>query len=558
MDYDHKDRGEYSLGEPAAALYGRLKTKRDAVLSTAREMATITIPSLFPPEGYQSGDQIGENNQSVGAQCINTLASKLMYVAFPPNRPAMRFELEEYKLKKENDGLSEDDKQVLLSKLNVALASLEVTHKRRMEATRVRMAYVTYMKQLEAGGNAAWEHEKIGDPVVHRMDTYVVKRNKRGEQLFVILEETLLLEDLPKEFADRMREERKIDFEGKAPWECEITTHRVCKTVGSKDAPRYIEWSEYEGEIIPGSKEDQDDLPQIYAGWLIPQYGEDWGRSYAEEYRGDHYIVENGYAALQDGMAAAAWTLFGVKPGGSTKLADLIKARNLKWVTGDLVNDVTVLRVDKGSDFAFVDNTTAKAERRLARAYLMVSSVQRDAERVTAEEWVQLTGELDEAMGGLHSVIAQTIQRHVVMKFLALHKKEEPDLPDFEKIAGADVVRTEIVTGVDALSRSHEGASLRRLRRALVEDLGPEGAARVMSDIEYARRLAASEGVQTAGLILEDKDIQANDQSKLQTGIAAQAAPGVIEKVAGTMAEGGKEALLQQQAQQNGVMPNGN
>lgn len=550
MNYEHSQKEErYSLGEPAADLYDRLKADRNGVLATAREMATITIPSLFPPEGYKPGDKLGENNQSVGASCINTLASKLMYMGFPPNRPALRYELEAYKLKREKDDLSPDEKQAMLSKLEAALAALEVTHKRRMEATRIRMAYVSFAKQLLGGGNAAWEHAEIGDPVVHRMETYVVKRNKRGEQQFVILEEHLLLEDLPEDFATRMRKEYPMDFDGKRDWECEIVTHRVCKTDGKK----YLEWSEFKGEIIPDSK-DEDDLPQIYAAWLIPNYGEDWGRSYAEEYRGDHYIVENGYAALQDGMAAAAWTLFGVKPGSTTKLSDLIKARNLKWISGDLENDVTVLRTDKGQDFAFVDTTTAKAERRLARAYLMLTSVQRDAERVTAEEWIQLSGEIDEAMGGLHSVIAQTIQRHVVMKFLALHRKEEPDIPKLPE----EAVRVEVVTGVDALSRSHEGASLRRLRQALVEDLGPEGTSRIMNDIEYARRLAASEGIQTEGLLRQDEEIQSNDQTQMQQSIAAQAAPGVIENVAGTVAEGGKEALLlQQQQAQQGVIPNG-
>lgn len=532
----------YWLGDRADSIYNKLKTKRQPVLDTARELATITLPHVFPPEGFNEGDTIGTNNQSVGADCVNTLASKLMYLMLPPSRAPIEFMLREYKLRQSNDPAASDP--ALISKLNVALANLEMIHKRRLDATTMRMMLVLLADHLLLGGNVCWEHTSLDYPVVHPMSTYVVKRDKDGRQRFVILEEKANVEDLPEELRAKAKQKHKDDWKDKMPWEQDVCVHKVC--LRDKDNPsHHYTWQEWEGELIPETELTIDrDVPNLYAAWLIPSPGKDWGRSYCEQYRGDLYCVENCYSAIQDMGAAAALTLLFVRPGGTTNLRTVSGAANLKWLPGDAA-DITAFRLDKGQDAQFLMSLSERTERRLAKAFLTMTAFQRQGERVTAEEWRQIASEIDEAMGGLYSVLAQTTQRHLMTRAIELHREEDKSLPN---VTNNDAIELAVVTGADALGRSHETEET----MAAIKDVGMAmpNAIRRLSEDEVWRRRFSGAGVDTEGLLMPPEQVNQQDQSQQQQGVMAAAAPGVAQEAAKAAFGGMKDMALQQQAQQ--------
>jgi hypothetical protein len=93
-------------------------------------------------------------------------------------------------------------------------------------------------------------------------------------------------------------------------------------------------------------------------------------------------------------------------------------------------------------------------EKRLARNFLLLSAVTRNAERVTAEE-VRLTAlELETALGGVYSSLSAQIQAPIANWLL-----DEIDMT----IDGTDF-QVEVLTGLDALSRNGD---LENLRMAL-------------------------------------------------------------------------------------------
>lgn len=193
---DDTDDNKYSLGKDVKAedVYNRLTTKRQAVVDMGRLMAELTVPSVFPPDGYQTGDDIPGNNQSIGAQCLNTLASALMFMAFPPNQPIMRLKALEYMVQEEVDKDPE-----LWERITTALSRLELTHRERLQTTPIETAYVEYIKILLVGGNALWKHLRLATPTAHRPTCYVVKRDKAGEQLLVIHKETVNLQGMDQD-----------------------------------------------------------------------------------------------------------------------------------------------------------------------------------------------------------------------------------------------------------------------------------------------------------------------------------------------------------------------
>ena len=73
-------------------------------------------------------------------------------------------------------------------------------------------------------------------------------------------------------------------------------------------------------------------------------------------------------------------------------------------------NDVSVLQVNKFADFRIAYDTMNRIETRLQLAFLLNSSIQRNAERVTASEIRFMAEDLEQALGGIYSILSQEFQ----------------------------------------------------------------------------------------------------------------------------------------------------
>src|ERR1044071_3569701 len=124
--------------------------------------------------------------------------------------------------------------------------------------------------------------------------------------------------------------------EKKGQHEDSIDIYTVCqRSPDGMGGTWWYTWEEYEGTVISGTRsKDPFDAPPLYAAWLIPVYGDDWGRSYIDEYYGDILALENLSKALMDSAAIASWILFLVSPESATRLKDLQDAPNMAWRAG--------------------------------------------------------------------------------------------------------------------------------------------------------------------------------------------------------------------------------
>jgi hypothetical protein len=505
-------QGQYTLSAPAADLYAHLSKYRQQVIDKGREMASITIPSVMPPDGYRTGQNISEENQSVGALCVNTLASKLQYMGLPPDRPLVRFQPVDSRLKQQllaNPSIA--------TMIQVALAKLELTHRERFEVTNMRAAYMGILKLLLVGGNGLWEHMRLDFPVFHTPLNYVVRRNPRGEQLLVILKRKMDMMDLDPDIKAmvyaKTPELAKVTS-GKEEYETLIDIYCICKRVPDgtkKDAYLWEYWEEYEGERITGSEFESDyETPPLYAAWMIPVYGQNWGRGYCEEYQGDLYKVEGLEAAMNDGSALASLVLLFLKAGARTSIKQVKAAPNLAVLPGE-ASDLSAFQLNKGPDFQFVNTNLETAIKRLGRAFLLVSSVQRKGERVTAEEIRDMTDEIEEATGGLYTEVAQSLQRHVVRRAVALHNEEDKGLTKLPP----GIFRVAVVTGVEAMGRTIEAQNLERAI-GQTQQLFPEKARYYIKPGDAIRRIFSGESINQDGLIASDEEAQAAEQGEQQ------------------------------------------
>ena len=244
------------------------------------------------------------------------------------------------------------------------------------------------------------------------MSSFVVKRAPDGELLEVILEESVSPRALPEGIEG-------IDYTGEEDLKLYTKIYRL-------NTDSYQVYQEVEGHIVPGSdgKYKKDLMPWL-ALRMVHLDGEDYGRSFVEEYLGDLKSLEGLMEALVSSAAASAKLVFMVRPNASVRRTDLANSNNGDVILGD-PNDVSVLQTEKYPDMRVVLDTVQRIEERLAFAFLLNTAIQRNAERVTAEEIRFMAQELESALGGVYSVLSQEMQLplvNILMKRMSATKK---------------------------------------------------------------------------------------------------------------------------------------
>lgn len=506
-----------------AGRYTQLEATRHSFLERARKASELTIPTLVPPAGAGNHTTYPTPYQAIGARGVNNLASKLMMALLPPNEPFFRLTIDDIDI----DGFAETD--AARGEVEHALAAIERNMMSEVETSAVRVPVFEALKHLVVSGNVLMYLPKKGGVRVFRLDRYVIQRDPMGE----------ILEIITKETVDPVTLDEKtlaaIANSGQEITSNNVDLYTCVKRIGNK----YVVWQEISDTEIPDSRGTypQDKLPYLPLR-LIRVDGESYGRGFVEEYYGDLKSLEELTKAIVEGSAASAKVLFLVRPNGTTKPRAIAESPNGAIISGD-ANDVSVLQVQKHADLRVAQETVASITERLAYAFLLNSAVQRNAERVTAEEIRYMAQELETAMGGVYSILSQEFQLPLV-QILLNRMMAEGKLPKLPK----DTLKPQIITGVEALGR---GQDLNKLAIFLqyLQPLGAEVIQQELNLSDYMDRLAASLGIDTNGLVKTPEQRQA-EQAQQQQAQMQQMMQGMAERAAPQIAQG----VMEQQ--QNG------
>jgi hypothetical protein len=494
--------------------YDKLSADRLPYLSRAYECAELTIPALFPREGTTSSTEFYTPFQGVGAEGVNNLAAKQMLALFPPGGVFFRLTMSDF-TRKELAAKAGEDAEQAQAEFEEALGQMERAVMTQMEQRGVRMPLFESFQQLAVAGNALLHKLPNGAIKLHRLSNYVVRRDSSGNVLEIVAVECLDRDALPKRALDIVEAHGEYDEE---KTDVELYT-RVWRDNG-----KWRVVQEVCDHAIPGTAGTYplDKLP-----WLALRFkavaGEDYGRGFVEERLGDLRSLESLTQSLVEGTAIAAKVLFGVNENGVTSKKAVAESANGAVIDGDLAKDVTTLQVGKQADFATAHSVSQVIQKRLERAFLLLSGVQRDAERVTAEEIRAVVAELETTLGGFYSTFAQELQYPLVACYLSAMAKagELPHLPK-------GTVSPQIVTGLDGLGRSSDLAKLDALIDRLVKAIGPEGVAKRLSVDVLVKLYGAALGGDYKGLVKSDAAIQEEDQAAQQAEMGKAAiGPGI-------------------------------
>lgn len=501
-------------------LYKKLESPRQLFLDRARAAAKLTLPMLIPEEGTSSATKFVTPWQSIGARGVNNIASKLLLALFPPNSPFFRARIDDEEL----TALAEAEPDAKLA-IEEAMSKLEQLVQRETELQAIRPSLNEALKHLIVAGNILLYLPPAGGITVYPISRYVVRRDYSGTVLEIITQEFVAPETLPPELQNMTAGSARSGTEDKTVG---IYTH--ARLVSN----RIVTHQEIGGQVVPGSEGiyPVDESPYI-ALRLNKIDGEDYGRGFIEEYYGDLKTLEALTKAIAEGSAAAAKVLFLIRPGGVTKAKTLQDAPNGSIRTGD-ADDVTTLQSNKVNDLRVASEFAGRVEQRLATAFLMHSSIQRNAERVTAEEIRFMAQEIESGLGGTYSILSQELQLPYVRREIARMTKagKLPQLPSGKLVP-------QITTGLEALGRGNDLQKLDLFLGKIVQ-IGPDLILPRLNVDDLIKRTATAVGIDPSGLVKTEEEVQAEQQQQMMMQMAQQAAPGLIQETAGAIRDQGK------------------
>ena len=514
-----EEKNDYERQETAQALYEKLTTDRHNFLTRARDCSKYTIPTLIPPDGNSSGTKYYTPYQGIGARGVNNLASKLLLALLPPNSPFFRLQIDDFTLEQMTQ------QEGMRASVEEGLNKIERSVQSEIESGAIRVSGFEAMKHLLVGGNALLYLPDEGGMRVFPLEKYVVRRDPMGNVLDIVVKESIAKAALPKDIREVLPYEgtEKVTPQGSTK-DVDLYTH-VCLHDG-----KWKVYQEIKGQVVPKS---EGTYPKDKSPWIPVRFtkvdGENYGRSYVEEYLGDVKSLEGLSQSIVEGSAAAAKVLFMVNPNGTTSQQSIAEAANGAIIEGN-DQDVTVLQLNKFNDFRVALETATKIEERLSFAFLLNSSVQRNGERVTAEEIRYMANELEAALGGIYSILSQEMQLPMVNRimFSMERKKKMPVLPK-------GTVKPVIVTGIEALGRGNDMNKLQAFFQAasLMANLPPE-----INREDALKRLGTSLGIDMKGLVKSAEQMQAEQEQAQQMAMMQQAMPNLINQGGNLMKQG--------------------
>lgn len=517
----------------AGARHKRLVTDRQPFLDRARELSKLTIAYLFPEDGQTGATSLEVPWNSLPAYCVANLGSKLIFSIFPPNTAPMKLSPDQKALEDMRQVQDPQQRADLLSGMMKGLSRVETEFVEAFEQDGDRAKLTVAAMKMIVGGTHGFKFEDDGQVRSLPLENFCCVRDKAGNLIEFTLEDWLAWETVDQPVRDEIERRGYSPTEAFNPMETpeSIPVYTWGRLITKPGYPKPV-WEIYQ-EVwtfeVEGSRYCRypEAMPYLFCPWLLIP-GENYGRSYVEMYEADIQTVEGNTQTITQGAAALAKIIGLVKPGGYTDKKALAKAENGDFITGR-EEDVYYLRADKGGDLQVTDAVTEKAEQRLARAFLLNSSIQRAGERVTAEEIRFVAQELQDALGGVYSQQAVTFQTPFVrMKLQGLQKaKRVTRLPK-------GTTKLTLTGGVAALSRNTEMNALSEwaaFMQTILGDnwqqvLGPNAAR------EMAKRAATALHINQDGLIpSEEEAAQMDQQNQMQQMLANPAAIEGIKQV---------------------------
>jgi hypothetical protein len=471
----------------AEECWSKLEADREPVLDRSERFASLTVPKLLLPTGFQlSTTDMTNDYQSLGAQALNHVTNKLMLAMFSPARPFFKVQLGEKTVKDlEANGL---DEMQLVS----GLAAMERKASQQIDLLAQRPKLYQICRHLVGLGNvlAYFGKEMIR---VFSLRHFCVKRNTDGSVHTLIVKEKVKYDELDTKIKEHMATIGRREAD-----DHECSHYRLLTRTPGGDMvlAQFIDTVRLPKEF--DGKWPEADCPWKVLVWDLADEA-DYATGLVEEYSADLETLSILAEAVVDGAIVGTEVRYGIRPASNLTADDANKSENGDFLPAS-PDDIGTILADNSKAITVADSVMQRYERRIGTAFLMNSAVTRDAERVTAEEIRITAQELETAYGGVYSALAPQLQKPVAEWGLARAGTD---------IKGADV-KVMVITGLEALSRNGELDNLRLALGdlAMLTTVPPELQARLKWN-NLVTYVGAGRGTPLADFVMNDEEFQA-------------------------------------------------
>ena len=471
----------------AKSRYDKLSSTRSGYLDTAVKCSELTLPYLIRQD-ESPGDKkrLVSPWQSVGSKAVVTLAAKLMLALLPPQTTFFKLQIRDEKIGTEIP-------VEIRSELDLSFAKMERMIMDFINASSDRVVVHQALKHLIVGGNSLIYMGKDG--LKHYpLNRYVVNRDGNGNICEIVTKERV-----NKNLLDVELPEAPMGGKGSNEEDVEVYTYVYL----DKQSGRWVWHQEAYDQVISGSRST---APKNASPWLVLRFnsvdGEDYGRGRVEEFFGDLKSLEALSQAMVEGSAAMAKVVFLVSPSSTTKPASLANAGTGAIIQGRPDDVAVVTTGGKTGDFATAQQMASTLEQRISDAFLILNI--RQSERTTAEEVRMTQMELEQQLGGIFSLLTVEFLVPYLNRIMLVLQRNNT-LPKIDK----NLVRPQIVAGVNALGRGQDRESLTTFITTIAQTLGPEALMQHVDASEAIKRLAAAQGIDYLNLIKSAETMEA-------------------------------------------------
>jgi hypothetical protein len=387
--------------------YKKLESKRNDYIKRAEDAAEVTIPQLYTGNYDTATESISYATpyQSLGARGVNNLANKIILTLFPPATAFFKMGISPLTLKEMRKGEGE---------INQALQVLERSIVNEMEISQLRATLVDVIKQGIVGGSAILHVPSDENPKAISLENFVIKRSKSKKILELIIKDCVVYSELDKQAQEQVSQSMEFtDAHRDSSKPMEVYT-----MVKRQEDGKYKVHQEIFDDVMvdTGGTFLEKELPYVFVPFV--DRGQDYGRSYVEDFIGDLFSYEGLRKSVLEAAAEAARILYVVKPNATLTVKKLQSARSGDVLLGN-PDDVGVIQADKRLDLQIAQQEMESFKNGFKSIFLLDSSVRRNAERVTAEEIRRVSQELEVALGGIYSTLANVLQEPLVKLYLS-------------------------------------------------------------------------------------------------------------------------------------------
>jgi hypothetical protein len=446
--------------------YDKLASFREQYLWEARMISQAVIPYLYPPVGTTHLFTLPSANQSLVAKGVMNLAKELASTIFPsngrffenkikPNLAKSLQEMQQQQGQEDQSGEIASIEQTINNKLIERDDIIRKTIKTTPDAENVYQLFI----HNQVGGEVCFFKPNVATSKIYTLEEFVAEFDSSGEMVEVIVRDAVHVSKFTKEQLKKLFKEDDPEKYEKGQLDyIEIYTRQV---------RRFDHWEiqvEVAGQRFPDMEGHEHlDAPPFIVIPFILYPGRKYGVGWCSQNRGDIIQYENLTLALNELSKAACKVIAVIPPELKLTQQELASTPGMSWAFGNAGAPPEMIFADVSRNIQAIQPYWQTARTTIMALFLLNEAVQRQAERVTAEEIQTMMGSLRNLLGGLYLSLARRWQYPYLRRMIRLMEKEGliPEIPE----ESTELVLT---AGVESMESEEELQSLDQMMNRLL------------------------------------------------------------------------------------------